>query len=66
VKKPPGDLIVDRCAALSSSLEVTLKLTTFRSSVICYNTAVQLIAKQESGGVGCVLVDLVARASAET
>jgi hypothetical protein len=66
VKKPPGVFNVDRCAALSSSLEATLQLATFL--VEYFNSAAQWIAKQEGGGVGCVHVDpsVLVGASAET
>ncbi len=55
MKKPPSVFIVDRCAALSSSLEATLKAHDF--PVECYNSAAQFIAEQDAGQVGCVLVD---------
>jgi FixJ family two-component response regulator len=48
VKKPASVFIVDRCAALSSSLEAILKAHDF--PVECFQSAAQLIAKHHAGG----------------
>ena len=64
MKKPPGAFIVDHCAALLNSLEATLKSHDF--PLECYNSAAQLIAKQDTGQVGCVLVNPLVLAGSVT